>query len=278
MRYIAAFALVVIAAPAPADAQRLRSRAHGDTAAWLEDCRGNVRNRRDGRDRERHCEVRVSTVRAGEGVLDIDAGQNGSISVVGGDVNEIRVVARIQTDGESLAEARQMAREIRIEVTPTRISAAGPRSHRRHGYAVSFDVTVPRQQSVRAATHNGGLHLEGLRSTVDARAVNGPIAIREMAGDVTGRTTNGPISAELSGTSWQGRGLDLQTTNGPVTVRIPENYNAHLEAGTVNGPIRIDFPVTVQGRVTKRFSVDIGQGGPPVRAVTTNGPVAIRRF
>ncbi|HEX2717268.1 MAG TPA: hypothetical protein VHM67_06265, partial [Gemmatimonadaceae bacterium] len=85
------------------------------------------------------------------------------------------------------------------------------------------------------------------------------------------------ITAELSGTSWQGRGLDLQTTNGPVTVRIPENYNAHLETGTVNGPMRIDFPVTVQGRITKRFSVDIGKGGPTVRAVTTNGPVVIRR-
>ena len=274
MRFITALTLVLIAAPSAADAQRHRT--HGDTAAWLEDCLDN-NNRWDDRNRERHCEVRVTTFRPGSGTLQIDASQNGSVSIVGADVNEIRVVAKIQTEGESLEEARQMAREIRINASASSISATGPQSRRRYGYAVSFDVTVPRNSNISAETHNGGVFLEGLNGTVEARAVNGPVTIREMAGDVTGRTTNGPISAELSGTSWQGRGLDLQTTNGPVTVRIPENYNAHLETGTVNGPMRIDFPVTVQGRITKRFSVDIGKGGPTVRAVTTNGPVVIRR-
>lgn len=276
MRVIAALALALAAAPSIAAAQRFRDRDHGDTAAWLDDCRDQDR-RWDDRDRERHCEVRLSSVRATGGTLQIDASMNGSVSVMGGDVNTIQVVAKIQADAESMDEARRMAREIRIEVTPTSISATGPTLGRRMGWAVSFDVTVPRNQSISAETHNGGVFLEGLNGTVEARAVNGPVTVREMSGDVTGRTTNGPITAELSGTSWQGRGLDLQTTNGPVTVRIPENYNAHLETGTVNGPMRIDFPVTVQGRITKRFSVDIGKGGPTVRAVTTNGPVVIRR-
>ena len=276
MRFVAAFALALAAAPSVAAAQRFRGRDHGDTAAWLDECRDRSNHWGD-RDRERHCEVRVSTVRASGGTLQIDASMNGSVSVVGGDVSEIRVVAKIQADGESRDEAQRIAREIRIEATPTSISATGPTMRRRYGWAVSFDVTVPRNQSVSAETHNGGVYLEGLNGTVEAHAVNGPVTIREMAGDVTGRTTNGPINAELTGTSWQGRGLDLQTTNGPVSIRIPENYNAHLETGTVNGPMRIDFPVTVQGRITKRFSVDIGKGGPTVRAVTTNGPVVIRR-
>jgi DUF4097 and DUF4098 domain-containing protein YvlB len=98
-----------------------------------------------------------------------------------------------------------------------------------------------------------------------------------MAGDVSGRTENGPITAELTGTKWEGARLDLQTTNGPVALTIPSGYNAHLETGTVNGPMRIDFPVTVQGRISKQFSVDLGSGGATVRAVTTNGPVVVRR-
>ena len=108
--------------------------------------------------------------------------------------------------------------------------------------------------------------------------MNGPVSVYEMAGDVTGRTQNGPINAELRGTKWEGAGLDLQTTNGPVVLNIASGYNAHLETGTVNGPMRIDFPMTIQGRITKRFSVDIGTGGPTVRAITTNGPVVVRRL
>ena len=59
---------------------------------------------------------------------------------------------------------------------------------------------------------------------------------------------------------------------------VPENYSAHLEAGTVNGDLSIDFPVTVQGRITRELEVNLGAGGPTVRAMTTNGGVKIKRL
>jgi hypothetical protein len=58
---------------------------------------------------------------------------------------------------------------------------------------------------------------------------------------------------------------------------IPENYSAHLETGTVNGGISVDFPVTVQGRINKELAVNLGSGGATVKATTTNGGVRIRR-
>ena len=45
----------------------------------------------------------------------------------------------------------------------------------------------------------------------------------------------------------------------------------------MNGPMMLDIPVTVQGRLDfHHIATDIGAGGPPVRAVTTNGPVTVR--
>ena len=81
----------------------------------------------------------------------------------------------------------------------------------------------------------------------------------------------------LTGDTWEGAGLDLRTTNGGVRLRIPEDYSARLETGTVNGGIDIDFPVTVQGRIGREFSTTLGDGGPLVRAETTNGGVRITR-
>ena len=92
-----------------------------------------------------------------------------------------------------------------------------------------------------------------------------------------GRTTNGGVEAELTGDTWEGTGLDLETTNGGVRLRIPEDYSARLETGTVNGGIDIDFPVTVQGRIGREFSTTLGGGGPLLRAETTNGHVRISR-
>ncbi|MGH7719113.1 MAG: hypothetical protein ACREON_09755, partial [Gemmatimonadaceae bacterium] len=71
--------------------------------------------------------------------------------------------------------------------------------------------------------------------------------------------------------------LDLRTTNGGVDLSIPGNYSATLETGTVNGGMSIDFPITVQGRITRRLTTQLGGGGPTIRAITTNGGVRIRR-
>jgi DUF4097 and DUF4098 domain-containing protein YvlB len=116
---------------------------------------------------------------------------------------------------------------------------------------------------------------EDVEGDLDLRATNGGIRIENVAGDVHGETTNGGVSASLSGSSWRGRGLDLQTTNGGVSLTIPRGYNARLETGTTNGGMRIDFPITVQGLINKRINTQLGAGGPPVRVVTTNGGVRI---
>ena len=77
-----------------------------------------------------------------------------------------------------------------------------------------------------------------------------------------------------------GVGLDAETRNGPVVISIPEGYNAELTTGTVNGPMDIGFPITVQGRIgtgRRHLTTTLGSGGPSIRAVTTNGPAVIRK-
>jgi DUF4097 and DUF4098 domain-containing protein YvlB len=103
------------------------------------------------------------------------------------------------------------------------------------------------------------------------------VHLTEVGGDVTGRTTNGGLHIELAGTRWSGEGLDVETTNGGITLLVPEDFSARLETGTVNGGIDIDFPVMVQGRVGRRLATTLGDGGPTVRAVTTNGGVKVQR-
>ena len=275
MRLAVSFAALTLLAASPLHAQRHRGMT--DTTDWLDECRDGDHRWNDS-DRGRSCEVRRSAIAAPNGHVSIDGGQNGGIRVIGGDADSMIVVAMIGASARTDADAAALARQVKIEVTPTSVRATGPDgADDRHWY-VSFDVTLPRGADVSATTHNGGVYLQGLNGKVEARAVNGPLSVYEMAGDVSGRTQNGPINAELRGSKWEGTGLDLQTQNGPVVLNIASGYNAHLETGTVNGPMQIDFPVTIQGRISKRFSVDIGKGGPTVRAVTTNGPVVVRRL
>ena len=71
--------------------------------------------------------------------------------------------------------------------------------------------------------------------------------------------------------------LDLNASNGCVTLAIPDGYNAQLETRTVNGGFRTDYPITITGELSARrgISTTLGAGGPPVRVRTTNGGLKI---
>jgi len=89
---------------------------------------------------------------------------------------------------------------------------------------------------------------------------------------------NGGLSIALTGDRWKGAGLNASTTNGGVEMKIPEHYAAHLETGTVNGGIMVNFPVTVQGQIKNHLSTDLNGGGATIHAETTNGGIEISRI
>ena len=136
---------------------------------------------------------------------------------------------------------------------------------------------MPRRSDLSLEAHNGGIAISDVNGKIEFSALNGGISLRRVGGNVHGSTTNGGLAVELSGDRWDGEELDVKTTNGGVSLSVPENYSAHLETGTVNGNVSVDFPVTVQGRITKELSVNLGSGGATVRAMTTNGGIRLIR-
>ena len=242
-------------------------------AAWCQE------DRRGDDDRDRYCEVRSTTVPASSS-LEVDASPNGGIEVEAWNRNEIRIEAKVQTQARRSGAARELADGIEIVVESGRIDTEGPRTNRRgDGWSVSYRLMVPRRIDLDLRSVNGGIALAGVTGRIDLRTTNGGLSIRNAAGDVRGRSTNGGITATLTGDRWQGAGLDVETTNGGVVLEVPAGYSARLETGTTHGGYEIDFPVTVQGRVDRRrLSVDLGDGGPTIRAMTTNGGVSVRRL
>jgi DUF4097 and DUF4098 domain-containing protein YvlB len=263
----------------PAGAQRTRDRDRDRDRSpeasgqdWLERCQDNDRNWNS----EHFCELREVRTALTKS-LDVDGRQNGGVSVHGWDRAEIRVLAKIQTSAEEMADAKTLASRLTIDATDGRLRADGPSMGRRTSWSVSYEIWVPKQTNLTIATHNGGISVDGLDGRLDLGAMNGGITLRSVAGDVRGETTNGPLNVDLDGEQWRGAGLELRTTNGPVNLSIPQGYSARLETGTTNGGMRIDFPITIQGSIGRRISTQLGSGGPTVRAITTNGPVTISR-
>jgi hypothetical protein len=222
------------------------------------------------------CEVRETTLAAPSAVA-VDATPNGGIRAQGWDRGEMLVRMRVAARAGTDAEARDLVSAVRIESDGGRIRATGPKTGDGTSWSASYEVFLPTRTDLRLESRNGGIALSDLAGTLQFETTNGGVHLENLAGNVRGHTTNGGLVVKLGGTSWDGEGLDVRTTNGGVRILVPEGYSAHLETRTTNGGMQVGFPVTVQGRFGKEISVDLGSGGRTIRAATINGGVSLQR-
>lgn len=229
-------------------------------------------------DRARVCQTR--TLGAGHAAsLRIDPGVNGGAEVEVWERDSIAVEAKVLSYARTDSDADAINRAVTVALRNGVLSADGPSTRRSEGWAVIFVVRVPKRIDLDIATTNGPIDVDGVTGTLRLETTNGPIGLDGVGGDVRARLQNGPLTITLAGTSWDGAGLDAQTVNGPLTIRVPDGYNAQLQTGTRNGPFHTDIPITVQGnigRIGQEISTTLGRGGVTLRATTTNGPLTIR--
>jgi hypothetical protein len=187
---------------------------------------------------------------------------------------EIRVVEH--ADGVTICSIYPPSRRSRRE----RENWCGPgESHNNtddNDVRVEFTVKVPAGVRFTGATVNGDVLVESLKSDVSAGTVNGSIDV-STTGYAEAETVNGSIRASMKSATWPAR-LDFHTVNGGITLELPDNASADIEAETVNGDVSTDFPLMVQGRFgPRRVTGKIGNGGPRLSLETVNGSIRLRR-
>jgi DUF4097 and DUF4098 domain-containing protein YvlB len=249
--------------------------AQADNSRYPLTCRDQ--DQYDNDSRARHCEVKEQTLAATGGTLKVDGMQNGGISVKGWERNDILVRYRIQTHGATQAEADNLASQIRVVTAGGQIRAEGPEQNGKLQWDVGYEIFVPRQSNLSLQTHNGGISISDVRGQIEFEALNGGVSLKQVGGNVKGETVNGGLSVVLTGGTWDGEGLNVKTTNGGLSVSVPDNYSAHLDTGTVNGGFAVSPSIAEVARGTKQLSLNLGSGGTNLRIYTTNGGVSIKR-
>jgi Putative adhesin len=207
----------------------------------------------------------------------VNPGTNGSIRIHGWNQSGVLVKACVQTAAPSESEARSIASQISLAQGPGQIEPNGPSMNDQLSWSVSYEIWVPAASNLHLEANNGSIHIESVQGQIRFHTQNGSVHLAEVGGDVDGSTTNGSLHIDLAGSAWNGSGLRAETTNGSVEMTLPENYSARVETSTVNGRIKIDFPITVSGEIGKEMSFQLGSGGPTVQAKTVNGSVRILR-
>jgi hypothetical protein len=135
--------------------------------------------------------------------------------------------------------------------------------------------SVPEGVDFRGATVNGDVEALGLTGDTDVSTVNGDVDV-ETSGMAEASTVNGSIDATI-GSADLAHGLNFSTVNGSITVDVPADLNAEIDAGWLNGSLDSELPLTLRGRFSRRSAEGtMGSGGETIRLKTVNGSIRIR--
>ncbi|HEK86807.1 MAG TPA: hypothetical protein ENO29_10720 [Candidatus Aminicenantes bacterium] len=164
------------------------------------------------------------------------------------------------------------------------------------GAKVDYEITVPegidlelvrtvngrinvsgKFERAELKTVNGSVEAKGEFDWLQAQTTNGSLNLSQVKGRVELKTTNGSIKAELNELSAD---FSARTTNGSIRLLLNQEPNAYLTARTVNGSITVEYPLTVEGQISRRrIEGKLGNGqGPRVDLQTTNGSISLLRY
>jgi len=229
-------------------------------------------------DQARHCDIREQSLPS-IGKLDVDASPNGGVTVKGWLQNGVLLRTRVDASGDTQSEADAIASSVFIDASGGQVRARGPESGRRHsGWSVSYEIFVPQTSDLVLKSVNGGITISDVRGQLQFNVINGGVHLTRVAGDISGSSVNGGVSIELAGPVFDGRQLDVKTQNGGVTLTVPSQYSAHIQAETNMGHIQSDFPISMVGDLTPRaLDFNVGSGGALIHVATKNGGVRVKR-
>jgi DUF4097 and DUF4098 domain-containing protein YvlB len=221
---------------------------------------------------------------------------DGSVTV---DVwNEARVEARIETVGYTINKDFQLiesqsGNQVRIELKFPKGDwhlSVGRRS-------VAVTVKVPRIANLDLHTGDGTMAVSGVKGELKFHTGDGTVEGRNLDGRLTASTGDGSIRIEgrfdlldlhtgdgsIEAAAKPGSAVasawSVSTGDGPVTLRVADDFRANIDARTGDGRVTLDLPITVSGTVKpSHVTGTVNGGGGSLSIRTGDGSVHLARF
>lgn len=268
-----------------------------DKGAW-DDCQARYDVSFDDQEAYR-AQEQQTLARSSFSTLRVHDLKRGGVAVHGWDKPDVQVTVCKAVAASSQSEADELLRQIKLRVTQGDVTVEGLPDD--DDVWVGLLIQVPRGITMKVTTENGPVSIQDVEGNVEAEAVNGPIALKHCSGTLSvsaqnGPVTfkqgsgkvrldlqNGPLSVELEPEAWQGEGLEAHAQNGPLSLRVPENYRSGVQVETSwHSPFRCsmnacDHAVKDWDNDDRSRSIHLGPSGAPtlVHIATVNGPVSI---
>lgn len=243
---------------------------------------------------------------------------DGTLTIRSWDKNEVFAEIERRAPDQSAAEAlvvnqTQDGNKITIE-------ALSPAERKvvnfSNGYSVNVTITVPRRVALEARTGDGGINVDDLQGTIDLNSGDGRIIASRLDGqlkvhtgdgtiridqaagkvdadsgdgsieisgrldDLAVRTGDGPVRIDASNGSAMKNDWRITTGDGRVALRLPNDFNAAVDASTGDGTVHvdgIDTPRSGDDAERRRVVGQLGTGGATLHIRSGDGSIDVTR-
>jgi hypothetical protein len=236
------------------------------------------------------------------GTIAVTGAPIGSIKIVGSAKNEIEIVAQIEVQAGSEADALKLAESSGFLLDESRIRASimSVGVHNKFGakklpkearkdlltspLRIDYVITVPRYSDLEIDGGRGDVSVSRVEGSIRINSLDGNTVIEGATGNASVSIGSGSLMLAFSPRGWHGRTADVQMANGDVTVRLPSSFNVEidatvLKAGSIENLIPEIKPRDRKVPFTERSMVaKYGFGGPPLRFVVGSGKIKFERL
>jgi DUF4097 and DUF4098 domain-containing protein YvlB len=213
--------------------------------------------------------------------------ERGSITVHGGEGNDLRVSVNESAGGENESAADDRMKQVDVVVEQT---GNGYSIHPVHQtdfpdtVRVDLDVQLPKTASVALHTPHGDINASAIAGTVNARTENGDIEIHDAGSDVVAQMEKGDarITGVAGNVSLKGRGNDVEIGDVTGNATLDGPFLGSTVVRKVKGTTRVTSPwaeLTV-AQMTGRLELDssdiqISDVAGPARLQTHNKDIEV---
>jgi DUF4097 and DUF4098 domain-containing protein YvlB len=124
-------------------------------------------------------------------------------------------------------------------------------------------------------TSGGDIRIKNSPGDLELKTSGGDIELDEVEGKIVGETSGGKIEVRAK----DNKGMDLKTSGGDITVKLPQSAKGVLDASTFGGEVHCDLPHETVGKVKKtKMKANINGGGELMLLKTSGGKIKVESF
>ncbi len=233
------------------------------------------------------------------GTVAISGAPVGSIRIVGSSKNEIEITAEIEIQAASEADLARLG-SVTTFVTQEsngRVGIITIGTHNKLGdkklwskfpkglmnlpFRIDYTITVPRYCDLQIDNGKGDISVAGVEGPMRINSLASDAKLSLIGGGLTGTFGAGTVDISMPDRSWRGNAIDVQLVSGTMSVHLPANLSADLDAlvlktGTIENsfssfkPRDRKVPFTDQAIISK-----VGTGGVSMRFAVSDGTLRL---